>query len=67
MIIKKLVIDKNKFLCNNSFVLMIGFAQIAQSVEQKTENLCVGGSIPPLGTIYLNILLIWKVILLLAF
>ncbi len=25
-------------------------AQVAQSVEQKTENLCVGGSIPPLGT-----------------
>lgn len=24
--------------------------QIAQSVEQKTENLCVGGSIPPLAT-----------------
>ena len=27
------------------------FAQIAQSVEQRTENPCVGGSIPPLGTI----------------
>ena len=26
------------------------FAQIAQSVEQGTENPCVGGSIPPLGT-----------------
>ena len=26
-------------------------AQIAQSVEQRTENPCVGGSIPPLGTI----------------
>ena len=26
------------------------FAQIAQSVEQETENLRVGGSIPPLGT-----------------
>ena len=25
-------------------------AQIAQSVEQGTENPCVGGSIPPLGT-----------------
>ncbi len=25
-------------------------AQIAQSVEQRTENPCVGGSIPPLGT-----------------
>ena len=27
------------------------FASIAQSVEQETENLRVGGSIPPLGTI----------------
>ena len=26
------------------------FAQIAQLVEQRTENPCVGGSIPPLGT-----------------
>ena len=26
-------------------------AQVAQSVEQRTENPCVGGSIPPLGTI----------------
>ena len=26
------------------------FAQIAQSVEQRTENPRVGGSIPPLGT-----------------
>ena len=24
--------------------------QIAQSVEQRTENPCVGGSIPPLAT-----------------
>ena len=27
------------------------FAQVAQSVEQRTENPRVGGSIPPLGTI----------------
>ena len=39
-----------------SFVLIISIqssnliAQIAQSVEQRTENPCVGGSIPPLGT-----------------
>ena len=39
-----------------SFVLIICIqssnliAQIAQSVEQRTENPCVGGSIPPLGT-----------------
>jgi hypothetical protein len=26
-------------------------AQVAQLVEQRTENPCVGGSIPPLGTI----------------
>ena len=25
--------------------------QVAQSVEQRTENPCVGGSIPPLATI----------------
>ena len=28
------------------------FAQIAQSVEQRIENPRVGGSIPPLGTIF---------------
>jgi hypothetical protein len=28
-------------------------AQVAQLVEQRTENPCVGGSIPPLGTIIL--------------
>jgi hypothetical protein len=26
-------------------------AQVAQSVEQGTENPCVGGSIPSLGTL----------------
>ena len=26
------------------------FGQVAQSVEQRTENPCVGGSIPPLAT-----------------
>src|SRR5215813_8471890 len=29
-------------------------AQVAQSVEQRTENPCVGGSIPPLGTSFIN-------------
>lgn len=29
-------------------------AQVAQLVEQATENRCVGGSIPPLGTIKLK-------------
>jgi hypothetical protein len=28
--------------------------QVAQSVEQRTENPCVGGSIPPLPTIILK-------------
>ena len=28
----------------------IYYAEIAQSVEQRTENPRVGGSIPPLGT-----------------
>ena len=31
-----------------------GSAQVAQSVEQRTENPRVGGSIPPLGTILFN-------------
>jgi hypothetical protein len=29
-------------------------AQVAQLVEQRTENPRVGGSIPPLGTSYFN-------------
>ena len=29
-------------------------AQVAQLVEQRTENPRVGGSIPPLGTMYFN-------------
>ena len=32
-------------------VSILLYAQIAQSVEQGTENPRVGGSIPPLGTI----------------
>ncbi len=31
------------------------YAQIAQLVEQGTENPCVGGSIPPLGTFTITI------------
>ena len=31
-------------------VTMFAIAQVAQSVEQGTENPRVGGSIPPLGT-----------------
>ena len=30
----------------------MSFAQVAQLVEQGTENPCVGGSIPPLGTTF---------------
>ena len=30
-------------------------AWVAQSVEQKTENLRVGGSIPPLGTTFVDL------------
>ena len=30
--------------------VIVKYAQIAQSVEQRTENPRVGGSIPPLGT-----------------
>ena len=31
-------------------LLIFYLAQVAQLVEQATENRCVGGSIPPLGT-----------------
>ncbi len=30
------------------------FGQVAQSVEQGTENPCVGGSIPPLATLLIQ-------------
>ena len=33
------------------------YASVAQSVEQRTENPRVGGSIPPQGTIYNYMLL----------
>ena len=36
------------------FVASPRYAQVAQSVEQRTENPRVGGSIPPLGTIFLD-------------
>ena len=43
------------------------FGSIAQSVEQRTENPCVAGSIPAGATIFIKInerkWLIWKVIL----
>ena len=31
------------------------YAQVAQLVEQRTENPRVGGSIPPLGTILISV------------
>ena len=32
------------------YIAVASAAQVAQSVEQRTENPRVGGSIPPLGT-----------------
>ena len=48
MTLNKCIDDINLKLSYNPFSLN---AQIAQSVEQRIENPCVGGSIPPLGTI----------------
>ena len=39
------------------------FAQVAQSVEQRTENPRVGGSIPPLGTNKNNDLQVFPVVI----
>ena len=33
-----------------TYTYIIAQGQVAQSVEQRTENPCVGGSIPPLAT-----------------
>jgi hypothetical protein len=33
-----------------SFLTLVKNGQVAQLVEQRTENPCVGGSIPPLAT-----------------
>ncbi len=35
----------------NPIMRRSNYGQVAQSVEQGTENPCVGGSIPPLATI----------------
>src|SRR5690242_2473720 len=40
---------KLKSLCRCK-VVNVSNGQVAQSVEQRTENPCVGGSIPPLAT-----------------
>ena len=45
----KLVFSK---LVNPQTLDITSNGQIAQSVEQRTENPCVGGSIPPLATTY---------------
>ena len=40
---------KNNIILN--LLKVMCFAQVAQSVEQRTENPCVVGSIPTLGTL----------------
>ena len=40
-------------MLDKTIYLIFLLAQVAQSVEQRTENPRVGGSIPPLGTIIL--------------
>ena len=45
------------FFTTQACVSKVEYAQVAQLVEQWTENPRVGGSNPPLGTIYfLNML-----------
>ena len=39
-----------KMLVENTSIFKNLYASVAQSVEQGTENPCVGGSIPPRGT-----------------
>lgn len=34
-------------------MLAVSFGQIAQSVEQRTENPCVAGSIPVLANVFI--------------
>ena len=41
---------KQGMLIKNNRFQLTGYASIAQLVEQRTENPCVGGSIPPGGT-----------------
>ena len=35
-------------------LIPVPYAEVAQLVEQWTENPCVGGSSPPLGTTFAN-------------
>ena len=41
---------RNHQVAGSSPLRVANFASVAQSVEQGTENPCVGGSIPPRGT-----------------
>lgn len=43
-------IDERENFCTNCSGFIDG--EVAQSVEQRTENPCVGGSIPPLATMH---------------
>ena len=43
------------FYCSGMCLIGSAFAQVAQLVEQWTENPRVGGSNPPLGTTYYNL------------
>ncbi len=45
-----LVIDERDKIKFNRLFNASQNAQVAQLVEQRTENPCVDGSIPPLGT-----------------
>ena len=51
--------DRNTLRRNRNKKVNIIYAQIAQSVEQRTENPRVGGSIPPLGTTRTVIVLVF--------
>src|ERR1019366_2346174 len=46
---------KYVFAYSHSFALLARLGLVAQSVEQRTENPCVGGSIPPRATKYMGL------------
>ena len=52
MIYKKIIVDMFFEIC----YIINRVAHIAQLVEQQTENLCVTGSIPVMGTTFIFIL-----------
>ena len=47
-------------LANPQTLGITSIGQIAQLVEQRTENPCVGGSIPPLATIFPVLIQLYK-------